>query len=142
MFLCRYQQGFSKNYFFDSNHCASEDFRPAVNVYVTDVINTYKALMLHRPILDGPGPHPIFLSPKTKLKLDRDLIWFSKVPVGRNTLGLLTKRLTEDIPEFIGKKITNKSGRGTAVTRLTQAMVPIEYGMRVTGHRNSKSYSK
>lgn len=95
---------------------------------------------MHCYALDGPRPHCIFLSPKTKLKLEKDLVWVSKVHVGHNTSGLLTIRLTKDIPKLVGKKITNKSGRGTTFARLMQATMPMEYGLEVTRHHKSKSY--
>ena len=41
-----------------------------------------------------------------------------------------------------GKNITNKIGWGTGITRLNEALVPIEKAMETTGHHNIDAYEK
>jgi hypothetical protein len=62
--------------------------------------------------------------------------------VGRNNLGKLSKKLTDDIPTLKDKQITNKTRWGIAISRMTKALVPIEYGMKILGHSDAKSYAK
>jgi len=62
--------------------------------------------------------------------------------VGRNTLSDITRTLTEVVPALKLKRITNKSGRATRITRMEEAQVPREKGMIITGYRDAKSYGK
>lgn len=43
---------------------------------------------------------------------------------------------------MIGKIVTNKTSRNIGISRLDDAMVPIEKGMELTGHRDPKSFKK
>jgi hypothetical protein len=63
-------------------------------------------------------------------------------PVGRNTLATYTRLLAQDVPSMEGKRITNKSRRGTGITRMNQALVPIEKAMETTSHRTMDTYEK
>jgi len=66
--------------------------------------------------------------------------WFMKTHVGRNTLGKLTKKFTNDIPTLKGKWIVNKIGRGIVISRM-EKFDTIEYGlMKFLRHHNAKSY--
>jgi len=62
--------------------------------------------------------------------------------VGKNTLCLLNKRLTKGLPKFKGRKITNKTSCGIAMTRMSKALVPSKYGMKVFGHLDPKAFTK
>lgn len=95
---------------------------------------------MHCYALDDSRPHPIFLSPKAKLKLERYFAWFSLVHAGCNILGLLIGILTKDIPKLVGKKILDKYGKVTTFAKLRQATVPMEYAMKVPRHHKSMSY--
>lgn len=59
--------------------------------YTVDVIETSKVLMLHQPTFSYPLPHPLFLMPKNMCLIEK------------NTLRLLNKSLTYDIPCLKGK---------------------------------------
>jgi len=85
--------------------------------------------------------HPIFLTPKPRLRFFDD-VWFSHGAVGRNTLSEITRTLAGAILALKLKKITNKSGRATNITRMEEARVPRKKGMSVIGHRDAKSYGK
>jgi hypothetical protein len=52
------------------------------------------------------------------------------------------KRLAREVPTLKDKRITNKTGRNTGISRLEEALVPIDREMELTGHRDSKSYKK
>jgi hypothetical protein len=54
----------------------------------------------------------------------------------------LSKKLTDDIPTLKGKQIINKTRWGIVISRMAKALVPIEYGMKILGHHDAKSYAK
>jgi hypothetical protein len=54
-------------------------------------------------------------------------------------LCLLNKQLTNDLPSLKGKWITSK---GITKSQMVDVLVPIEYGMKVFGHHDPKSYIK
>jgi hypothetical protein len=62
--------------------------------------------------------------------------------VGRNTLRKLSKKLIDDIPTLKGKQIINKTRGGIAISNMAKALVPIEYGMKISSHYDAKSYAK
>jgi hypothetical protein len=98
----------------------------------------------HRPIDWPPGkpaPHPMFLHSQPKWRLSED-IWFSAAPISRNQLHLIVCRLTVDFPELKEKILSKKTGRSVGIPHMEEAMVPWEYGMEVTGHRDSISCRK
>jgi hypothetical protein len=53
-----------------------------------------------------------------------------KTFVGKNTFEKLSKKLTNDIPIFKGKQIINKIGWGIVISRMVEALVLVEYGMK------------
>jgi hypothetical protein len=108
-----------------------------------DVVKTYKSIVSHWPIFqdaESARSHAFFLTPKSKFK--DQMIWYKDIPVGRNTLSKVAQKLAEDVPSLSGKRITNKTGRNTGITRLEEAMVPLDRAIQLTGHRDSKSYKK
>jgi hypothetical protein len=68
-------------------------------------------------------------------------LWYVGIPMGVKSLPHLVKHLFLDngLDAF---EFTNKSGRATLVTRMTEHGVPKEVGMQKTGHFNASSYSK
>jgi hypothetical protein len=108
-----------------------------------DVVKTYKSILKHWPVFQdaqSSRSHAFFLTPKNKFK--DQLIWYKDVPVGRNTLSKVAQKLVEDVPSLLGKRITNKTGRNTGISRLEEAMVPVDRAMQLIGHRDAKSYKK
>jgi hypothetical protein len=69
-------------------------------------------------------------------------VWYTRGPIGRNNLQAYTKLLAKDVPALKGRKIINKTERGTRITRLNKALVPIEKAMETTGHRSIDAYEK
>jgi hypothetical protein len=65
-----------------------------------------------------------------------------KTFVGKNTLGKLSKKLTNDILILKGKQIINKTRWGIMISRMVEALVLLEFGMKILGHYNAKSYAK
>jgi hypothetical protein len=80
--------------------------------------------------------------PKVKSFNIAKQVWFMKTPVGKNILRQLSKKLTNDIPTLKVKRITNKTKWGIAISKMVDALVPIEYGMKISNHCNAKSYAK
>lgn len=88
-------------------------------------------------------PHPIFLQPKACIKRG-DQVWFQKSAIGRNTLGKSCKLLIEATPgiHHNGRLFANKTPRRMAITRMEEGLVPAEKAMKITGHRDYKSYKQ
>ncbi len=100
-------------------------------------------MMLHQPTFDdAPLPHPLFLMPKAKSFNIVEQVWFMKTLVGKNILKQLNKKLTNDIPTLKGKRITNKTKWGNAISKMVNALVQVEYWMKISSHYNAKSYAK
>jgi len=100
-------------------------------------------MMLHQPTFDdAPLLHPLFLMPKVKSFNIVEQVWFMKTLVGKNILRQLSKKLTNDIPTLKGKRITNNTTCGIAISRMVNAFMQVEYGMKISSHCNAKSYAK
>jgi hypothetical protein len=114
-----------------------------VDCYLEDVINTYKTLMAHWPLFSSKDlgvfsdrVQPFFLTPKLKPKKS-DGIWFLKTLVGVITLGQIVKQIILSIPgiEANGRNFSNKTPHRIGISRIEEAQVPIDKGMRITSHR-------
>jgi hypothetical protein len=141
MMACRFTLGSIKNWKIKITHCTSESLRKPVICSIPDVIKTYKSIVGHWPHFDTKKPHAFFLTSKQKFS-KREKVWYTYIPVGRNTLSQVAKKLAEDVPSPDTKRITNKTGRNTSISRLEEALVPIDRGMELTRHRDLKSYKK
>jgi hypothetical protein len=117
--------------------------RKPVDCYSEDVVNTYKTLTAHWPIFTLQElaifvdcVQPFFLTPKSRPKLT-DEVWFLKTPVGKNTLGQTVKNIILATPEIKanGRIFSNKIPCRIGISRMEEAQVPIDKGMRITGHR-------
>jgi hypothetical protein len=72
-----------------------------------------------------------------------DDVWFVKKPARKNTLVGTMKMLVESTKiDPMGRNITNKTMRQIGVSRMEEAGVLVEKGMRITSHRYHKSYAK
>jgi hypothetical protein len=141
--LCKYIPGLSKTIKSDNYHCNTESMRKPVDCYSFDVVNTYKTVTSHWPIFTSTdlaafpeGLHPFFLTLKSRIKKG-DNVWFLKILVGKNMLGQTVKQLILNMPEIKanGRNFSNKTPRRIGISRMEEAMVPVEKGMRITGHR-------
>ena len=77
------------------------------------------------------------------MAMEDESIWYDKVPVGKNTLGLFMKKLSKSAELF--KEYTNHCIRVTAVTVLDQNNFEARHIMRVSGHKSEasiRSYSR
>jgi hypothetical protein len=133
----------------DIYHCNVEAMQHPVDCYSFDVANTYKILSFHRPVFSDEelevlfkgGQQPLFLVPKNIKKGDD--VWFLKKPVGKNSLGSTMKQVVECVSiETKGRVITNKTMHKIGISRREEAGVPVEKGMRITGHCDAKLYAK
>jgi hypothetical protein len=63
----RYKQSQSKYWKFDVDHYVMEHHWLIVNYYITNIIETFKVMILHWPPFDdAPLPHPLFFMLKVK----------------------------------------------------------------------------
>jgi hypothetical protein len=57
----------AKYWKFNVDHYVMEHHQPILNYYITNIIETFKVMILHwLPFDDAPLPHPLFLMPKVK----------------------------------------------------------------------------
>ena len=54
----------------------------------------------------------------------------------------MTKWLCEGVLSLKGKNITNKTSTNIGITRLDEALVPLDKAMALIGHRDQKSFKK
>ena len=143
MCTCRYTPGLSKTVKTDIYHCNLESMRKPVDCYSADVLLTYKTLTAHWPVFNGDeltvfpdSVQPFFLTPKSKLKRNEE-VWFLKNPVGKNTLGQTVKNIILSTPGIDpkGRTFSNKTPHRIGISRMEEAQVLVEKGMRITGHR-------
>lgn len=83
-----------------------------------------------------------FYSTPMEGKISGD-IWYSKNPMGKNTISQIMKNLVSGTQIDSTKKITNHSGRKTLVKKLKAAEIPETSIIKVTGHKHPdglKSY--
>ena len=100
-------------------------------------VRLFQLYMSKRPDdLEMTGP--FYLSSKHWSSRD-EKVWFTKQPVGKNTISGFMKQIIKGTSaETNGKKITNHSGRKTCVKKLKRAQVPEESIIKVTGHKTAK----
>jgi hypothetical protein len=74
--------------------------------------------------------------PKLKPKKN-DEVWFLKTLVGKNILGQTVKQPILNTPRIgaKGRVLSNKMPHQIGILCMEEAQVPIEKGMRITGHR-------
>jgi integrase len=92
-------------------------------------VKLYQKYISHRPT-DVPSK-AFYLTP---LKKPQGNVWYTKIPVGHNTLSKTVKRLCA-AAGIEGYK-TNHSLRVTAATRLFKSGVDEQLIMSMTGHRS------
>ena len=100
-------------------------------------VRLFQLYMSKRPDdLEMTGP--FYLSAKHCANKD-DITWFTRQPVGKNTISGFMKQIIKGTSaESNGKKISNHSGRKTCVKKLKRAQVPEESIIKVTGHKTAK----
>lgn len=98
-------------------------------------VQLYKEYARHRPINYCEPDTRFYLTPIKEPKND---IWYTRQPLGKNTIGNIAKAMALDgnIPST---KITNHSGRKTAIQTLLHAGIPPTDVMQLTGHKNVQS---
>ena len=75
-----------------------------------------------------------YLTPVTVLPSDPTKPWFTKVPVGRNTLNKMLKEMCQDAG--LPQTYTNHSLRAYGATTLFQSKVPEKIIQQRTGHKS------
>lgn len=134
---CRYDERLSKVNKPSMKRFQQEHFRPPISSFNRDVIETFSILLAHMPE-ESRKAGPLFLSP---IHNARSTIWYKKgIPVGESSIRGWIKGMMADAG--IEGDFTNKSGRVTAITRMSVAQVPRDIITRVTGHRNDKTLSR
>ena len=83
-----------------------------------------------------------YLTPKQNV-LQTDEIWYTKNPMGKNSISNIMKALTAATPfENCRKKLTNHSMRKTAVKKLKATNVPESSIIKVTGHTSTRGLKR
>jgi len=100
-------------------------------------VRLFELYMSKRPVeLKNCGR--FYLTPKQNV-LRTDEIWYSRNPMGKNTISSIMKCLISGTPlESCGKKLTNHSMRKTTVKKLKAANVAESSIIKVTGHTSTK----
>lgn len=99
-------------------------------------VRTYKEFARRRPLETLDADSPFYLAINHKRRPD-DPIWYSRAPLGKNTLGSMVKTACEEAG-ITGRK-TNHSTRKTCVKRALSAGCPREYVKQLTGHKSVQS---
>jgi hypothetical protein len=63
---CRNEEGLSKNWKIDVIHYTVEEHHPLINCYIVEVVDTFKAMVLHRLPFADAGPHLLFQTPTSE----------------------------------------------------------------------------
>jgi len=90
-----------------------------------------------------PPIQPLFLQPKSHVKF-KDHIWYLKTTIGKNMLAKTVKTLIEACDNIVGNErhFSNKTPRRMGISRMEASHIPVEKGMKITGHRDHKSYGR
>lgn len=82
----------------------------------------------------------LFLTPNENFNNFNAKSWYKNCPVGRNTISTWFKLAAGKIGIDTKKiKVTNHSGRATAVSNLAKAGIGEQQLIKITGHSNSQS---
>ncbi len=71
-----------------------------------------------------------------------DEVWFIVSPSGCNQLQLILDKITMNFLDLKDKVLSNKIGQGIAITCIKEAIVPWQYKMKITRHKDLISYGK
>ena len=81
---------------------------------------------------------PFFLSPIENIVTN---IWYQKgARIGIHTISHWLKNMAEEAG--VERRVTNKSGRRTAITEMALANVPQKVMCQITGHKNPNSFDR
>ena len=80
------------------------------------------------------------MKPKTTMPMDTTSPWYTAVPIGRNILAEMMKKMSEEAE--LASKYTNHSLRAYGVTRLFQSNVPDKLIMERSGKRSTEGLRK
>lgn len=115
--------------------CQEEHFRPTVTCYTEDVVNTWRTYDEHLGPDQKDGALFLVAIPDSSSK-----IWYKNSRVGIHTISNWLGTMASEAN--IEGKITNKSGRRTAITRMSIANVPRNVMCEITGHKNPASLDR
>ena len=121
------------------NHPTSDDNIQRHRMYETQKTNCpVKSFLLYVERLDPEIPH-FYCQAKYGKKFDptTENIWYSKNPLGINTLGTLMQQISKKLK--LSQCFTNHSIRATVITILSRSGFESREIMRVTGHKSEAS---
>lgn len=101
-------------------------------------VKIYKEFHKRRPKEACLPNSRVYLQPVRKPSLDNDDVWFVNVPLGKNTIGSIAKKMFADAGLASTRK-TNHSGRKTAIQTLLHAGVAPTEVQQLSGHKNVQS---
>ncbi|KAG0590571.1 hypothetical protein KC19_1G110600 [Ceratodon purpureus] len=131
----QYVERLSKNNKMRLGRCQEEHFRPTVTCYTEDVVNTWRTYDEHLGPDQKDGALFLVAIPDSSSK-----IWYKNSRVGIHTISNWLGTMASEAN--IEGKITNKSGRRTAITRMSIANVPRNVMCEITGHKNPASLDR
>lgn len=109
-----------------------------VHQYESEDINKCHVLLLDKYFSKLPEEAKrkdvFYLKPKQETPKNPTSTWFTAVPIGRNTLQEMMKRISTEAN--LGQQFTNHSLRAYGVSKLFQANVPEKLIMERSGHRS------
>ena len=131
-FYIIYYEKFSKN---NSEGLSSRKVKPKQVIHHSNMknpsrclVNLYQKYLEHRPDVKETS---FYLTP---LKKPKSTVWYTKIPVGHNTLSKTVSRLCK-AGEILGYK-TNHSLQVTTATHLFQSGIDEQLIMSRTGHQS------
>ena len=130
----------------DKNHRGSDNQQDSVTVarmyeQPGNLLCPVRCFELYLSKLN-PGLNSLWQRPK-QMAMEDENIWYDKVPVGKNTLGLFIKKLSKSAE--LSKEYTNHCIRATAVIVLDKNNFEERHILRVLKHKseaNIRSYSR
>ena len=115
-----------------------------VRQYESERIDRCHVLLLHKYIQHLPSKAKkkdvFYMKPKSATPEDPNAPWYYSVPIGRNVLATMMKKMGEEAG--LQKGVTNHSLRAYSATEMFQSNVPEKLVQQRTGHRSVEALRK
>jgi hypothetical protein len=98
-------------------------------------VKSYKEYLMRRPVECRQPDSRFYLQP---IKSPKTSIWFSIQPLGKNTIGNIARNMAKQA-KLPSTRVTNHSGRKTAIKTLLHSNVAPTDVIQITGHKNVQS---
>jgi hypothetical protein len=114
-------------------HCQDEHFRVLVKCYSRDVVETWRVYDEH--MADDLKNGNLFLTAVGDNPTSNS--WYKNQNVGLHQISAWLKMMANAAK--VEGKVTNKTGRRTAISRMSIANVPRDVMCQITGHKSQSS---